>query len=88
MKNCPNCGAPIDYEHNKCGYCGTSYYDLACIPMDEAFFLRINVGENKTILTRVILRNASIKMEWNQFPEINLEFIALEHRKEVTSCSM
>ena len=25
ITNCPNCGAPIDYEKNKCEYCGTPY---------------------------------------------------------------
>ena len=30
--NCPNCGAPIDYEKNKCEYCGTPYIikDIEC----------------------------------------------------------
>lgn len=23
--NCPNCGAPVDRNHNKCLYCGTPY---------------------------------------------------------------
>ena len=29
MKNCPNCGAPIDPYRVKCEYCGTMYFDLA-----------------------------------------------------------
>lgn len=29
MKNCPNCGAPIDPYKVKCEYCGTMYFDLA-----------------------------------------------------------
>lgn len=29
MKNCPNCGAPIDPYQVKCEYCGTMYFDLA-----------------------------------------------------------
>lgn len=28
MKNCPNCGAPIDPYRVKCEYCGTMYFDL------------------------------------------------------------
>jgi hypothetical protein len=28
MKNCPNCGAPIDPYRVKCEYCGTTYFDL------------------------------------------------------------
>lgn len=26
-KNCVNCGAPFEYEHNKCPFCGTTYFD-------------------------------------------------------------
>ena len=29
MKNCPNCGAPLDPYKVKCEYCGTMYFDLA-----------------------------------------------------------
>lgn len=29
MKNCPNCGAPIDPYRVKCEYCGTMYFDWA-----------------------------------------------------------
>ena len=35
MKNCPNCGAVMRPEHNKCEYCGTSYFDLTSINFDE-----------------------------------------------------
>ena len=27
MKNCPNCGSPIDPYRVKCEYCGTMYFD-------------------------------------------------------------
>ena len=43
-RNCPNCGAVIDVEHNKCAYCGTSYFDLGCIPLNEPFYLKMNLG--------------------------------------------
>ena len=26
--NCPNCGAPISADNNKCPYYNTSYFDL------------------------------------------------------------
>ncbi len=29
MKNCPNCGSPIDPYRVKCEYCGTMYFDWA-----------------------------------------------------------
>ena len=28
MKNCPNCGAPIEPYKCKCDYCGTWYFDF------------------------------------------------------------
>ena len=45
--NCPNCGAAIDVEQNKCPYCGTPYIDLCCIQSCEPFTLRVNVGTRK-----------------------------------------
>lgn len=35
MKNCINCGAPMDLKDNHCSYCGTPYYDLCCLELDE-----------------------------------------------------
>ena len=29
FRNCPNCGAPLEAEVNKCPYCGTSYFDFS-----------------------------------------------------------
>ena len=50
MKNCPNCGAPIDPYKVKCEYCGTMYFDLATWLKDgEPCF--INYSFNKGILT-------------------------------------
>lgn len=31
MRNCPNCGAPLDENLVKCPYCGTLYYDLTVL---------------------------------------------------------
>lgn len=45
--NCPNCGAPIDKETNKCPYCNTSYFDFSNVNIDneEPFYLRIKKGD-------------------------------------------
>ena len=45
--NCPNCGAPIDKETNKCPYCNTSYFDFSNVDIDneEPFYLRIKKGD-------------------------------------------
>ncbi len=34
MKNCPNCGSPVDPYRVKCEYCGTMYFDFAAWMMD------------------------------------------------------
>ena len=41
--NCPNCGVPLDPNANKCSYCGTSYFDITSINIDdgEPFYLKL-----------------------------------------------
>lgn len=84
--NCPNCGAPIDIERHKCAYCGTSYYDLSCIPFNEPFFLKINLGKKdnpKIITTQAIMTNCELTQAINQIPEIALEFKAIPFKVSV-----
>lgn len=42
--NCPNCGAPYDFNLTKCPYCGTNYFDLSFIDLDttEPFYIKLN----------------------------------------------
>ena len=77
-RNCPNCGAPIDYEQNKCAFCGTLYYDFSCMSMNQPFFLRIKLDpdDKETILAKVRLNTTSIKCERDAFPEIELNLCA------------
>ena len=35
MKNCPNCGYPLEPYKCKCEYCGTWYFDLTAFDMTE-----------------------------------------------------
>ena len=44
--NCLNCGAPFDPDEEKCPYCGTSYYDMSAIDIndDKPFMLKIKMG--------------------------------------------
>ena len=35
MKNCINCGAPIEHNTTKCPYCNTSYFDFTNIDFDN-----------------------------------------------------
>ena len=35
MKNCPNCGSPIEPYKCRCEYCGTWYFDFTAFDMSE-----------------------------------------------------
>lgn len=65
--NCPNCGAPISADNNKCPYCNTSYFDLSSIDINnnEPFYLKIRMG--KMTLTQLVkvLPDMSINFESN-----------------------
>jgi hypothetical protein len=65
--NCPNCGAPISADNNKCPYCNTSYFDLSSIDInnDEPFYLKVRMG--KMTLTQLVrvLPDMSINFESN-----------------------
>lgn len=43
MKNCPNCGSPLEVGEIKCKYCGTPYLDLTGIDFtsNEPIFLTL-----------------------------------------------
>jgi len=53
--NCPNCGAPITGE--RCEYCGSVFYDWACIDADKPFFIKYKQGNmvkmSKAVLTGI-----------------------------------
>jgi hypothetical protein len=58
MKNCPNCGSPIDPYRVKCEYCETMYFDWATWLQDgQPCFInyKFDYGYNKgTITTQAI----------------------------------
>lgn len=61
MKNCPNCGAPLDENYFKCPYCGTLYYDLTALDDSVPCFIKFNTiyGE-LTMFARPELKNIDI----------------------------
>ena len=64
MKNCPNCGAPI--ETAECPYCGTLFLDFGAIDIQgtgKPIFLRFNDGHGRTILRKVVLTRTTIYVE-------------------------
>lgn len=65
-KLCPNCGAPISVENNKCPYCDVSYFDLSFIDINdnEPFYLKIRIG--KMTLTQLVRILPDINIELKQ----------------------
>lgn len=57
MINCPNCGAPLATEQTKCDYCGTSYFDISSLDLQEGkpFFLKLKYGN--MIITQLVKAN-------------------------------
>lgn len=58
-RNCPNCGAALDAEVSKCPYCGTSYFDLCSVNIDdgEPFWLKIKTNFNgKPLICTMLVR--------------------------------
>lgn len=47
-KNCPNCGAPYDFNEHKCPYCGTQYFDMSFVDFEneKPFYLKIRTNIN------------------------------------------
>ena len=64
--NCPNCGAPISAENNKCPFCGTSYFDLSAIDANnhKPFYLKLRMGN--TILTQLVKLSPDISIDFEQ----------------------
>ena len=63
-KNCPNCGAVIELEHNKCPYCNTLYFDLSQIDFDNKtpIFLKIHY-QGMDFIQKVIPQSCDIKID-------------------------
>ncbi len=56
QRNCPNCGAPYKTELNTCPYCGTSYFDMSAIDINEGrpFYLKLKMG-NMIFTSKVVV---------------------------------
>ena len=83
--NCPNCGAPISSEENKCPFCGTSYFDLSAIDINNSkpFYLKIRMGN--IILTQLVkvLPDMNIEMSTNE--DYTIEHNGIVLSKAITS---
>lgn len=64
--NCPNCGAPISADSNKCPFCGTSYFDLSAIDVSnhKPFYLKLKMGD--TIFTQLVKLSPEMNIDFEQ----------------------
>ena len=64
-RNCPNCGAPFDTEKSKCAYCGTSYFDMAAIDIDEhePFYLKFKIKGQ--VITALVIAEPNVSIDMN-----------------------
>ncbi len=64
--NCPNCGAPISADNNKCPFCDTSYFDLSAIDVNnhKPFYLKLKIGN--TIFTQLVKMSPDISIDFEQ----------------------
>lgn len=72
-RNCPNCGAPLEAEKNKCAYCGTSYFDLSAINIDdgEPFYLKFKThawNGQSIVVTALVRANPNLDITISQDP--------------------
>ena len=79
--NCPNCGAPI--TGMECPYCGSVFYDFATLDSEKPTYIRMKWND-QIITTRALMRSATINVEWDSLPTIEIEFIAVPDYEGVT----
>lgn len=62
LKNCPNCGAPVDGYIDRCPYCKTHVYDFSEMEVNGApIFLKIRDGKN-TVIVPVVCTNLRVEV--------------------------
>ena len=80
--NCPNCGAGIEGDKDKCPYCGTSYFDICGLQCDGTpFILKFMTTDYKgtpiTLTAKVMATSQMISAAIHSNPELELHFVVL-----------
>lgn len=66
QRNCPNCGAPYNAELSTCPYCGTSYFDMSAIDINEGrpFYLKLKMDDK--VFTSKVIAEPDIQIVFNE----------------------
>ena len=66
QRNCPNYGAPYNVELSTCPYCGTSYFDMSAIDINNGcpFYLKLKMGD--MIFTSKVIAEPDIQIVFNE----------------------
>lgn len=85
-KNCPNCGAPYDFNEHKCPYCGTQYFDMSFVDFEneKPFYLKIrtNINGQWVYLTQFV----EPSLEGIEITTSKLERYSGIHNRKVSEC--
>lgn len=84
MNNCPNCSAPLAIEQTRCDYCGTNYFDISSLDLQEGkpFFFKLKYGN--MIITQLVRANDfNITMNSN-----SKDLYAYKNGKKMIACQM
>ena len=79
--NCPNCGAPI--TSTECPYCGSIFYDFATLDSRKPTYIRM-VWNDQIITARAVMRSATVTIEHDALPTMEIEFMAVPDDDGVT----
>lgn len=79
--NCPNCGAPI--TGMECPYCGSVFYDFVTLDSEKPTYIRM-AWNDQIIMSKVVMRTATINIEHDALPAIEIEFMAVPDDDGVT----
>lgn len=78
MTNCPNCGAAISNELDKCPYCGTLYFDLTAIDFTETkpvwLKMKLTNGKQQIYFTQLCIpkfENMRYEEDYSEIYELN-----------------
>ena len=69
MRNCPNCGAPLEPYKCRCEFCGTWYFDFSAFDMSgsDPYYVKFRTPYGIiTTLARPELKTIEVQDDWTE----------------------